>query len=338
MFSSTGGYPTYGYGYGYGFPPNPTSPTQANAYPYVPLEQGEGQPAESARTFVSPGKPIAESPEDAKEQQKTLVKYGNPESGSTNPDPSNTIHVSQKSESVSVERLKRCTKSTPPTKPGVSELKGRKNQLGRQRALSRKRRIEIIEAKPAQYRTEEERSLLEAYYLNRDRKNDRSKERALEKKEEMERILAKPTSQRTNIEVAFLEQALEAKRRKNEGDRLRRERLKELGFKTKVSKPGVPARGPLPSHLAAQRKASSEASHTLSPPYGTAHYPTPSPHFTPLGYSSYPFPPVPYGASWEPGAPSFENPHFLPGDATPSPPKHFEAEEMKGEEAIVKHL
>jgi hypothetical protein len=49
------------------------------------------------------------------------------------------------------------------------------------------------------------------------------------------------------LEVQFLDSALESKKRKNDGDRLRRQRLKELGFSAKhVVKPGISARGPLP--------------------------------------------------------------------------------------------
>ena len=92
------------------------------------------------------------------------------------------------------------------------------------------------------------------------------------------------------MEMQFLETALGAKRRKNEGDRLRRHRLKELGLSPKGSmgKPGIPARGPLPSkyHEAARSKQIEQTSHAphggygVPPPHGYgAHAMMPPPHY-----------------------------------------------------------
>eukprot|EP00977_Amphora_coffeiformis_P017373 scaffold5610_cov157-Amphora_coffeaeformis.AAC.7 len=249
-FPHLGGYHKYGYGhgYGYGYPHIPTSPTKPKTYPYFPIEKSE-----------IPGKPLAQSPKDTK---------GNPTRRSI-PDSSNKLNVSTSnsdSSFVNVERLKRYTKSTSPTKPAVSEQKERKNSISRQRAQQRKRMIEGIEAKPVELRTAEEQKVLDNFYNHRDRKNGRSKERALEKKEEMERILAKPEAERTKIEAAFLEQALEAKKRKNEGDRLRRERLKNLGAPSFDNPPSLlvgssppPSSSPPPKELEEEEKKGEEA-------------------------------------------------------------------------------
>ena len=82
--------------------------------------------------------------------------------------------------------------------------------------------------KPESERTEEERDLFNSYQYRRQRKNDRSRERAIEKKQEIDRILSKPENKRTKIENEFLEIALSAKQRKNQGDRIRRQRLKQM--------------------------------------------------------------------------------------------------------------
>jgi hypothetical protein len=79
------------------------------------------------------------------------------------------------------------------------------------------------------------------------------------KKAEIERILRIPEPERTNIQANFLEQMLYAKKRKNEGDRLRRKRLKELGFQPSINtgKIGLPSRGPIPMAFAASTTTSS---------------------------------------------------------------------------------
>jgi hypothetical protein len=106
-----------------------------------------------------------------------------------------------------------------------------------------------VELKQESERTPEEVQSLDQWMNRRYRKNDRSRERAVEKKEEIDGILLKPENRRTRIENSFLDTALGAKKRKNEGDRLRRTRLKDLGLSPKgtVGKPGIPARGPIPS-------------------------------------------------------------------------------------------
>jgi hypothetical protein len=145
-------------------------------------------------------------------------------------------------------RLKTYIKPRIPTTQEVLDRRSRKNAQSRARAAKLRQRIVEIEMKPEEERTEEEMHLWAQYEQRRQRKNNRSRERALEKKEEIDRILAKPEKKRTKIEKQFLETALSAKKRKNEGDRLRRQRLKDLGLSTKGSgiKPGISARGPLP--------------------------------------------------------------------------------------------
>lgn len=145
----------------------------------------------------------------------------------------------------SAARLKTYIKPRPPSSQDVLDRRSRKNAQSRARASKLRERIAVIETKGE--RNDEERSVFVTFEARRQRKNDRSRERALEKKEEIDRILAKPEKRRTKIEKQFLEGALNAKKRKNEGDRLRRQRLKELGLSSKTTglKPGISARGPI---------------------------------------------------------------------------------------------
>jgi hypothetical protein len=147
-------------------------------------------------------------------------------------------------------RIKTYIKPNPSSTQDVLDRRSRKNQQSRARAAKLRLRILEIEAKPEEDRTEEEMHIWQQFEQRRQRKNNRSRERALEKKEEIDRILAKPDKKRTKIEKQFLETALAAKKRKNEGDRLRRQRLKDLGLSTKGLsgvRPGISARGPLPT-------------------------------------------------------------------------------------------
>jgi len=145
----------------------------------------------------------------------------------------------------SASRLKTYIKPRPPSSQDVLDRRSRKNAQSRARAEKLRERISVIEVKGD--RNDEEKAVYTTFESRRQRKNDRSRERALEKKEEIDRILAKPEKRRTKIEKQFLEGALNAKKRKNEGDRLRRQRLKELGLSSKTTglKPGISARGPI---------------------------------------------------------------------------------------------
>ena len=152
----------------------------------------------------------------------------------------------------------------------VLARRARKNAQSRARATKHRQRIAEIERKPESERTEEEIQIYETHQERRQRKNDRSRERALEKKDEIDKILAKPVNKRSRIELQFLETALGAKKRKNEGDRLRRTRLKELGLSPKgSSKPGIPARGPLPEKYLnlLNQKGQDSAHHAGHDPY-----------------------------------------------------------------------
>jgi len=183
-------------------------------------------------------------------------------------------------------------------------------------------RITEIEQKPEEERTEEEMHIWQQYEQRRQRKNNRSRERALEKKEEIDRILAKPDKKRSKIEKQFLETALSAKKRKNEGDRLRRQRLKELGLSTKGTgiKPGISARGPLPPQY----------QHLAPPPPPHHHYPHPGMpppgHMVPGDIPMSPLPNMPppphhHHHHHHPGmqSPGFGSPGMMHNMGYPSP-------------------
>lgn len=128
----------------------------------------------------------------------------------------------------SASRARLYVKSKVPTRQEILDRRARKNSQSRARAAKLRERIDIIQLKPESERTEEEKEVYNSYQYRRQRKNDRSRERAIEKKAEIERILAKPENKRTKIENEFLEIALSAKQRKNQGDRLRRQRIKQM--------------------------------------------------------------------------------------------------------------
>jgi hypothetical protein len=124
----------------------------------------------------------------------------------------------------------------------------RKNASARANAATKRTLVEGLSERERDQMTSEEIDLMEKSETARERKNRRSHESHTEKKNEIDRILSRTPEQRTPIEMKFLEQELSAKRRKNEGDRLRRLRLKELGYapSRNTGKIGVPARGPIP--------------------------------------------------------------------------------------------
>jgi hypothetical protein len=177
---------------------------------------------------------------------------------------------------VTAGRLKTYIKPRIPTTQDVLDRRARKNAQSRARAAKLRERIAIIEQKPDMDRNEEEMQIFAQYENRRKRKNDRSRERALEKKEEIDRILAKPEKKRTKIEKQFLDNALSAKKRKNEGDRLRRQRLKEMG-------------------LAAKGAAMKAAAMARAARHGYATYPPP-----PYGYGGPPMSPMPMGYAQHP--------------------------------------
>ena len=232
-------------------------------------------------------------------------------------------------------RLKTYIKAKATNTQEVLDRRSRKNQQSRARAAKLRHRILEIEAKHEDERTEEEMHIWQQYEQRRQRKNNRSRERALEKKEEIDRILAKPDKKRTKIEKQFLETALAAKKRKNEGDRLRRQRLKELGLSTKGTgiRPGISARGPLPTqyqHLLGAPPPSGPPGHASHHPHHhPAHHPHPAYH--PHHYPGYPpgAMPPPYGAGggeipMSPLPPHHhpQGPQHMHGQSMPSPPAY----------------
>jgi hypothetical protein len=118
------------------------------------------------------------------------------------------------------------------------DSKARKNFQSRRRAAKLRQKVEEIKSKAqVEELKEEEAKLCETIEERRARKNDRSRIRALEKKAEIERVMSIPEHERTEEEMKLFETTMSAKRRKNEGDRLRRERLKNMGLRQKP--PGV---------------------------------------------------------------------------------------------------
>lgn len=137
----------------------------------------------------------------------------------------------------------------------------RKNASARANAASKRDLVEQLARRERGEMSKDEGDLLEKAEVARERKNRRSHESHTEKKNEIDRILSRTPAIRTPIEKKFLEQELSAKRRKNEGDRLRRLRLKELGFppSRNTGKIGVPARGPIPTGFVPSNPQSGQA-------------------------------------------------------------------------------
>ena len=248
-------------------------------YPPPPVHPDEGMPP-------SPSKGGAgEDHDDRKLKDEQGVHPGHPEHmppgadgrmmegghDEHNPDDEDIVPGA-----VTAGRLKTYIKPRIPTTQDVLDRRARKNAQSRARAAKLRERIAIIEQKPDTERNEEEMQIFAQYENRRKRKNDRSRERALEKKEEIDRILAKPEKKRTKIEKQFLDNALSAKKRKNEGDRLRRQRLKEMG-------------------LAAKGAAMKAAAMARAARHGYATYPPP-----PYGYGGPPMSPMPMGYAQHP--------------------------------------
>lgn len=253
-------HPHYGYGPPPpGYPPYPMAPYMYPPYGQHPMYGGPHHPPPHYPYGPEHGRgPYGPPDQDysTRDPSRGESRRGEDKAnggGSTYDDSASSHQGEDESEaggenSAVSARLKTYIKPRIPSTQEVLDRRSRKNAQSRARAGKLRGRIGIIEKKPPEERTEEERHIWAQYEARRRRKNDRSRERALEKKEEIDRILAKPEKKRTKIEKQFLETALSAKKRKNEGDRLRRQRLKELGLSTKGTgvKPGVSARGPLP--------------------------------------------------------------------------------------------
>ena len=173
----------------------------------------------------------------------------------------------------SSSRARLYVKSKIPTRREILDRRARKNAQSRSRAAKLRVRIIEIQNKPESERTEEEKELLNSYQYRRERKNDRSRERAIERKNEIERILAKPEKKRTRIETDFLETALTAKQRKNQGDRLRRQRIKQM--KKAGHGPGDESHLMSSHHVSSVGFASGMSDIPMSPlPTSTPHHPS----------------------------------------------------------------
>jgi hypothetical protein len=131
--------------------------------------------------------------------------------------------------------------------------KVRKNAQSRVLSARCRNKLDAVMGKPVEQRTIKEAKLVEEHEMKRRRKNQSSQERVLERRQKIDRILNKPEEERKEEENSYLNLVLGQKKRKIEGDRLRRNRLKELGMDANLKSPGIPARGPLPLQYEALR-------------------------------------------------------------------------------------
>jgi len=235
--------PPMGYGmypppYQPGYPPPPYPGAQGMPPSYY--DHSQGPPRYQQDVGTSPSGPPPPAYQDDRAQASAPSRggggapgggYGGSEALSESnelPDYDDQSESKMGPDTSSASRARLYVKSKVPTRQEILDRRARKNSQSRARAAKLRERIDIIQAKPESERTEEERDLFNSYQYRRQRKNDRSRERAIEKKNEIERILSKPENKRSKIENDFLEIALSAKQRKNQGDRLRRQRIKQM--------------------------------------------------------------------------------------------------------------
>lgn len=233
---SYGMYPPYQPGY----PPPPYAGAQGMPPPYYDHSQGAPRYPPEAGASPSGAPPPyhddrATAAAAAPPEAARGATYGGAAEGGGLEEPSNELpeyddEADRKlgPDTSSASRARLYVKSKVPTRQEILDRRARKNSQSRARASKLRERIDIIQTKPESERTEEERDLFNSYQYRRQRKNDRSRERAIEKKAEIERILSKPENKRSKIENEFLDIALGAKQRKNQGDRLRRQRIKQI--------------------------------------------------------------------------------------------------------------
>eukprot|EP00804_Cyclotella_cryptica_P019006 CCRYP_006488-RA/>CCRYP_006488-RA protein AED:0.11 eAED:0.11 QI:0/-1/0/1/-1/1/1/0/401 len=137
------------------------------------------------------------------------------------------------------------THHLPPPPPPPTPLeptthrKLRKNAQSRARAQTLRTKIHALRHLP--HKTPHQLHLLQKYEARRQTKNVRTRQRAAETKARLEEIARKPEEERTEEEREVWRVGMERRRRKNEGDRLRRVKLKEMGWKVKPV--GVEVRG-----------------------------------------------------------------------------------------------
>lgn len=117
----------------------------------------------------------------------------------------------------------------------------------RYRAARKRQKVADIAAKAASKRSAQEEAFLRKHEATRVRKNALGHQQALDVAAKVQAILSKPESQRTVLETLFLARQEAKKKRKNQGDKLRRQRLKQMGLDGRSTLPlgGVSARGPL---------------------------------------------------------------------------------------------
>ena len=150
---------------------------------------------------------------------------------------------------------------------GTNPRQAQKNARSRDRSKKERELAESIRQKLEKDRTEEESNILAKFESRRSRKNNRSRRRAIERKEQLTAILNKPTNERSKAEQSFLDMQLARQNRKIEGDRLRRERARQLGlsWKTKPKEAGIKltARGPMSDLLLEESIACTETVDSL---------------------------------------------------------------------------
>jgi hypothetical protein len=114
------------------------------------------------------------------------------------------------------------TSSHSPELDTIHHRRNRRNLQSRVRAEKRRERIAMIQSKPENERSQEEKQELAEHMLKKQRKNENARERDQQRKSEIERIHSKPEHERTEEEVEFLKKCEERKQRRNLADAKRR--------------------------------------------------------------------------------------------------------------------
>lgn len=114
------------------------------------------------------------------------------------------------------------TSSYNPELGTIHNRRSRRNLQSRVRAEKRRERIAMIQSKPENERSEEEKEELAEHMLKKQKKNENARERDQQRKSEIERIHSKPEHERTEEEVEFLKKCKERKQRRNLADAKRR--------------------------------------------------------------------------------------------------------------------
>jgi hypothetical protein len=202
-----------------------TLPDQPSVPPALQVSDPSDSTGEEEKTAPEPeplkARTAVQGEEDSQllgsvEDYAELGDYDNEEFGEQMP-----------ADTSSATRPRLHVKAKIPTRQDILDRRARKNAQSRARASRLRERIDAIESKPENERTQEEQDLLDKDESRRQNKNIRSRERAIEKKMEVKRILAIPEKKRSKIERDFLDNTMDARSRKNLGDRMRRQRIKQ---------------------------------------------------------------------------------------------------------------